>query len=246
MFRTRSFLFLVAVMATSDLHAQHHRGSGHHQRASHYGSNWGHSNWSYVVPGHGYYGQHHRGTYYVDAGRYYYTPTQVVYSPMENVAAAPPQSPVQLEFGGFAYWDDLTGRFETEANNFCLDLHYNYSQNPGFQEMYREAYQILQSAKYIHAAEHQNDRAEITRRITEIDRQFHHVQEEVGGFQRRQQRQIGDGVIAMKSQSMEAVLHHLAYIAGVTPHSTQSQSTIDSVGREEAPPPPDGSPGIPM
>lgn len=232
------------VMATSPLHAQHHGGGGHHQNTYHHGANWGHSSWSYVLPSHSYYGQSHRGTYYVDAGQYYYTPTQVAYDPQGHTTAAPPQASVPLKFGGFSNCDDLTGRFESEANNFCLELYYNYSQNAGFQETYREAYQVLQSAKYIHLAEHQSDRLEITRHVTEIDRQFHHVQDEVAEMRPQIQRQIAGGNIATKSQSMEAVLHHLAYTVGVTPHSAQPQTGAGGVGREEAPPPP-GVPGTP-
>lgn len=237
---TRMHVFASALMllVTSISRAQHHGGGGHHQSTYHHGANWGHSSWSYVLPSHTYYGQDHHGTYYVNAGQHYYTPTLVAYDPKGHVAAAPPQAPVPLKFGGFSNCEDLTGRFEAEANNFCLDLYYNYSQNAGFQETYREAYQVLQSAKYIHAAEHQGDRAEITRRVAEIDRQFHHVQNEVAGMQPQPQRQIAGSNIATKSQSMEAVMHHLAHTVGVTPHSAQPQPGGTTTGREEAPPPP--------
>ena len=225
-------LFLLGLIAPSMAIAQHHHHHhGHVHNVYHNGSYWGHSNWSYVVPSHAHYGHHHHGTYYVAGGNYFYTPTAVAYSTAMSVAP-PPQDPLQLRFGGFGYCDDLAGRLESEVNSFCLDLHYNYQQNLGYRETYTEAYQLLQTVKYVHSKEHQGDRAEITRQVQGMDRLFHHVQEGVGTLERRHYRQIGIGGVVTKAQTIEALLHHLAYDAGVEPHVQQ---------QEEQAPPPDGA-----
>src|SRR5690606_32165144 len=130
--------------------------------------------------------------------------------------------------GGYAHLADLAGRLSLLANDVCLDMHYNYSHNPGFAETYREAYQILDMAKYLEAAENQGDRAEIARRVTELDPLFHQVQGEVQGWSRSHQRQIGESGLMTKLEIMEALLHHLMYDVGIEPHSAP---------REEAPPP---------
>ncbi len=75
----------VALLTAASASAQHRHGSGHTDIArhrghvdvvQHHGSNFGHSNWNYVVPHHD--AQHHSGTYYVQDNSYYYTPTPVV------------------------------------------------------------------------------------------------------------------------------------------------------------------------
>lgn len=226
-------LLLSSLMSpTMAIAEPHHHDGGHSHSKYHSGSHWGHSNWSYVVPTHAHYGRHHRGTYYVAGSNYFYTPTAVSYTTAMTVAP-PPQAPVQMRFGGFGHCEDLAGRLETDVNQFCLDLHYNYQHNPGFRETYAEAYQMLQAVKYVHAKEHQGDRAEIARQVQSIDSLFHHVQEEVAGLNRHQHRQVGNGDAVMKTQTIEALLHHLAYDVGVEPHSVE----------EEQAPPPGGGPG---
>ena len=242
-----SFAVLLSALALpAAVHAQHHHDSGHRSgsQAYHHGSNWGHSNWSHVVPSHTHYGNSYRGSYYSTGNSHYYTPTAVTYATTANYAPPPVQAPVQLSFAGFTHLEDLSGRLEADANNFCLDLYHNYQHNPGFAEVYREAYQILQAAKYVHAKEHQGDRAEIARQVTSIDQLFHHVQQKVPTLARDNHRQIGMGDALTKAQNLEAVLHHLAYNVGVEPHSAQAQPgpAPGSGGREEAPPPPAGQP----
>ena len=83
---------------------------------------------------------------------------------------------MQVAFGGFSHVDDLASRLETLTNEFCLDLHYHYSHNHGYAATYGEAYQILDAAKFIHAAEHQQDRQAIAARLKGLNELFHHVQ----------------------------------------------------------------------
>lgn len=259
MFKTIAFVLLLTVVSLpASAHGQHGHatgghGGGHASRPYHQGSNWGHSNWSHVVPSQSHYGNSHQGSYYSTGQNHYYTPTAVTYSTAMNYSAPPPQAPVQLGFGGFTHTEDLSGRLETDVNNFCLDLHYNYQNNPNFAEVYREAYGILQATKYVHAKEHQGDRAEMARQVQDIDQKLHHIQQEVLTLQRQPSRQIGVGEAVTKAQNMEAVLHHLAYNVGVQPHSAQAQNVQSPMGgaAEVAPPPPGGAgqspppPGVP-
>ena len=144
--------------------------------------------------------------------------------------------PVAVEFGGYSHVDDLAGRLERQANDLCLELHYNYRHNRGFAETYREAYQVLNTAKYVHAKEHQGDRAEVARRLDEVDGLFHHVQDDVRRFSRRQNRQIGQGGAQTKLELVEATLHHLMHDVGVQGTHGPSAATAP-VGVEVAPPP---------
>jgi hypothetical protein len=222
-------------------HVVHH--NGHHDVAHHHGSNFGHNNWNYVVPHHD--THNHSGSYYVQDQTYYYTPTPVVrVAPVSIQTAhlhpAPVQvvqKPVQLQFGGYARFEDLSGRLETEINRLCLDMHYNYQHNPGFAESYKEAYSLLASAKYVHAKEHQGDRDAIRHHVTQMDQAMHHVLEEIRPWSRNHARQVASGGVIEKSSAVEAILHHLCYDVGVEPHGADEPAPAPGVGEEQAPAP---------
>ncbi|NOY30077.1 MAG: hypothetical protein GXP28_07810, partial [Planctomycetes bacterium] len=132
---------------------------------------------------------HHTGSYYVRDGGYFYSP-QAPQTLSTGTAHTTAYRPQPVVFGSFSRVDDLASRFATLSNEFCLDLHYNYPSNPGFQETYREAYEILQTAQYIADAEHRHDREAIRGRLGGLDQRFHHVQSDVRGWKRHHHRQV--------------------------------------------------------
>lgn len=167
---------------------------------------------TYIIP---HANGHNHGNYYVRNGEYYYIP--------HTTTGHQTYRPKQVTFGSFSHVDDLASRFETLSNEFCLDLHYNYSHNPGFRETYREAYQMLQVAKYIHATEHQHDRRAIQEKLSGVDQLFHHIQDDVRGWSRQHHRQIGHNEIVSQMALIESALHHLMNDVGVTPTSLRPQ-----------------------
>ena len=186
-----------------------------------------HKNSTYIVP-HSSHGNHH-ATYHLHNGRYYYTPQTV--SINSNVT---PQR-VAVAFGSFSHVDDLASRLEELTNEFCLDLHYNYSHNPGYRETYSEGYELMQVARYIHDAEHAHDRAAIRGKLNGMDALFHHVQEDVRGWSRHHHRQVGQLGILSKMDMIESTLHHLMNDVGV--HSTDGEVAPLPGGPEQAPAP---------
>jgi len=126
-----------------------------------------------------------------------------------------PARPFNVTFGGFSHVDELASQLEFLTNQLLQDLHYNYSHNPGFQETYREAYEIYQVAKYIHAAEHHHDRDTIASKLGGLDADFHHIQDDVRGWTRHHHRQVGQLGILTKMDRVESVLHHLMNDVGV-------------------------------
>jgi hypothetical protein len=186
-----------------------------------------------VVP---HYDHHHHGSYYWDDGIHYYVARPYVSERRGYVAA----KPVAIEFGGYAHVDDLAGRLERQANQLCLDLHHNYRHNAGFAETYREAYQILSTAKYIHAKEHQGDRDEVTRRLDELDGLFHHVQDDVKDWSRNNRRRIGQSGLQTKLTQVEATLHHLMHDVGVKGIHAPPESAAPSPATADVAPPPAG------
>jgi len=165
------------------------------------------SNWSHVVPStiHGY----ANGQYYVQGNNYYYAPRRS----NRHVVA----KPAIVRFGGFTQYGDLSGRLETLVNDLLLDLHYNYPHNPGFAATYREGYQLLGVAKYIHSAQHNNDRAAMRSQLTGADQLIHHIQDDVRGWTRINHHRVGTLGISSKIALAEATLHHLMNDVGVSP-----------------------------
>ncbi|MEX2091469.1 MAG: hypothetical protein WD971_02270 [Pirellulales bacterium] len=209
----------------------HHYGNDDywdHRHSRYHDSDWDDSGWLYVVPQ---FGNSYRGTYYSDRGNYYYRPQ---YQPQYN-RTYQAAKPIELEFGGFAYVDDLSGRLQQLANQLCLDLHYNYRHNPGFADTYRTAYEIFDTAKYLHAKEHQGDRDDIARRLEELDVSFHAVESEVTSWSRQSKRQVGQGGAQAKLETLGATLHHLMHDVGVT--GVHADAAPANESSEEAPVP---------
>lgn len=219
---------------------QHHRGVAKHRIGIQLYSPLGirvtehQDQYRYVVPSRG-----RHGAYYTHGNARYYMP------PVVRVVGQQPQAtprPVPIEFGGFRHHEELAERLETLANQICLELHHNYQQNRGFDDVYREAYALLQAAKYIHGKEHAGDKAAIQRSVRSIDELFHHVQEHVDGWRSANRRQVGELNLFGKTEEFEAVLHHLMYEIGVKPAhddpNEEAPSPRDQAPpREDAPPP---------
>lgn len=218
-------------------HGHGGHGGGHGHMGGHYGGH-GHGIGIGIHLGHQHVlphiSHHHHGSYWVDSGLYYYRPSTYVTTPGAYVVS----KPATIEFGGYAHTEDLAGRLVLIANDLCLDMHYNYADNPGYAETYREAYQILDMAKYMQAQENQNNRSEIANRVQDLDPLFHHVQGEVRSWSRRHQKQVGEAGIMTKIEIMESLLHHLMYDAGIRPHEASSTETAPPPATSEVAPPP--------
>lgn len=127
-----------------------------------------------------------------------------------------PPAPSDIAFGGFTHTDELAVQLEILMNELCLDLYYNYSHNPGFQETYAEAYSLFQTAQYIHAAEHNYDRATVVQRLGGADALLHHIEDDVRGWTRFPRRQIGTLGLVTKLERSVDTLHHLMEDVGVS------------------------------
>lgn len=245
-----SILTIANVAMSSELFAQHghqHYSPGYHidhhddvVRDSHghviarYHHDVVHQNSTYVLP---HLSSQHHGTYFRSGETAYYYPRTASADPGHYRTT----QPQVIKFGGFSHVDDLASRLETLCNEFCLDLHYNYSHNPGFRETYVEAYEILQVAKFIHSAEHQNDRQAIASRLKGLDELFHHVQDDARGWDRHDHRQIGQLGIITKMDMIETTLHHLMNDVGVHVSGSAEPAPAPSGNGVEQAPPPSGS-----
>lgn len=239
--------------ATNPLAAQHHHSGGHrHITPGHYD----------VIPGHydrhgNHYDYHPPQTVY-HPGRTIYHPNPVhphpavVYPATTYPRAVHPSTsyprtvevplvstphvvarPVS-QWSSFSHVDDLAMQLERQANTMCLEMHHNYQQNPGFNETYSEAYEILNTAKEIHAMEHTGNRDRMREAAARIDELFHHVQDDVRHWQRYGRRYFGQGGLRARMDDVEDTLHHLMQDMGVgsqygSGHSSTSESAPPAV-----------------
>jgi hypothetical protein len=147
------------------------------------------------------------------------------------------QQPVQLQFGGYARYEDLSGRLETEVNRLCLDMFYNYRHNPGFDQTYREAFALLEACRFVHSREHQGDRNAVRDQVVQMDQLMHHVQGVVLQWSRLHVRQVASGGVIEKCSAVEAILHHLCYDVGIEPHGDDEPAPAPEAVEEQAPVP---------
>ncbi len=235
---------LVAVFCVSTMaQAQYHYDTHNHAIKDNFGRIIGqyqhnvlHQDSHHVVP----HNQDYHGTYYQRNNGYYYVPETYNSGHSGHNHGGQAPSPEQMTFGGFGHVDDLAARLETLCNDFCLDLHYNYQHNYGFRETYAEAYQILEVARYIHDAEHHQDRDAIRAKIGGMDELFHHVEDDVRGWSRQHYRQVGQLGIITKMEIIESTLHHLMYDIGAQMANGNGQAPAPNGGGgnfDQAPPP---------
>lgn len=186
-------------------------------------------NSQYVIP---HSGNNHHGSYYYSNNTYYYRPQT------NSTSHTSHYEPEVVRFGSFSHVDDLVSRLEEMMNELCLDLHYNYSHNRGFKETYSEAYEILEMVQLIHDDEHRLDRDAIRSRLSHLDQDFHHIQDDVKTWHRHANRQIGTAGIHSKMDIIESTIHHLMHDVGVHPSgSTTETAPRPDNQREMAPRP---------
>jgi hypothetical protein len=121
--------------------------------------------------------------------------------------------PAEIQFGGFAQFGELSTRLVGLANKLCLDLHHNYQHNAGFDDTYRAAYEIYETAKFVSA--NPGDRQEIVRRVNDADSLFHQVRADARRFRRRAVQRIAGTSLQTKLNEVEATLHDLMMDVGV-------------------------------
>lgn len=204
---------------TPGYHIDHHDHivrDGHGHVIARYHHDIVYPNSTYIIP-HASRPTHH-GAYHVRNDRNYYIPSTAPVEAQHVVS-----TPVVVEVGSFSHPDDLAARLESLVNEFLLDLHFNYSHNHGFRETYAEAYQLLEVARFVHAAEHQDDRQSMRYQLNGMDTMFHHIQDDVRGWSRQHHRQTGRHGILSKMDMIQSALHHLMNDVGV--HQTPVAET---------------------
>lgn len=197
-----------------------------------------------------------QGAFYQHNDRYYYYPNnggsfngvqQVggTYSQgSQNVDFGSPQSttPVQLQFGGFVYAEQLAQTLPVVVNDLCLDMHYNYRGAHNFDSTYRTAYGLLTETKSLRQAQQENNRDAVKHHLVNVDQLLHQVNEQTRGWVRNQQRQIGEMGLITKLEISGNIIHHMMYDVGLTIDGHPQTGARDEINEStEAAPAPAGN-----
>ena len=173
------------------------------------------------------------GAYFRNDGGYYYYPQSAIstyaypQTQIINGATSAPvvseqaPAPTPIEFGGFAHVDELTGMLPVVANDLCLDMHYNYQGNGGFDSAYRDAYALLQSTNTLRASHQAGNKDAIQAEVRNIDVMLHRIEEQTISWTRHEQRQVGELGMLTKLEVSADITHHLMYDVGIEPDVDQ-------------------------
>lgn len=233
-----SAIVSLALGAPAAAQHHHHVRQHHHDYVQPHQHNYVQPHYDYVQPHH-----HHVPTYthpqtvYVQPPTVYPQPSRTTYYRGDDHAHdhAATHAPRHITFGGFSHVDDLAAELTDQANDLCLELHYNYQHNAGFRQTYREAYELLTTAKYIHGLEHSGNREKLRQAVGELDVHFHHVQGHVTDWSGHHHRPVGQGGLTAKLEALEQTLHHLMDDVGVRPAAAGQQAPPSALIVEEAP-----------
>ncbi len=178
-------------------------------------------------------GYRNGGVYFRNNDGYYYYPqtvistyaypqTQIVNgTSSDSIASQQAPEPTPVVFGGFAHVDELTGMLPVVANDLCLDMHYNYQGNGGFDSAYRNAYAVLQSANSLQASHQAGNKEAIQAEVRNIDVMLHRIEEQTFNWTRHEQRQVGELGLLTKLEVTADITHHLMYDVGIEPDADQ-------------------------
>lgn len=109
----------------------------------------------------------------------------------------------------------LLGQLETQLNLLCLDLAYNYTHNPGFQETYVETYTVLQGLLNLQNGDDLAQLESIVQCIQDVQSMLPHIEGDVQEWTRHQQRQVGRGGAKSKLAEIETTVGQLNSQLGI-------------------------------
>ena len=126
-------------------------------------------------------------------------------------------------FGAYSHVDELANRVMRDANAVCWEMYRHYRYAPGYRQAYREAYEMLKTAEYIHELVHHGGRrSRIAHEIEELDLLFHQIEEGISGWPRSRYRDYHGGGLDEKMEILETNLHHLMDDAGYKPKNVRA------------------------
>ncbi len=122
-------------------------------------------------------------------------------------------------FGARRHLDTLADRLRREANSICWERQDNYQHEHDFRATYREMYTVLEDSIHIHDLAHDSahrgvdNEDHIAEDLHEMDRLFHHIEEDIEHWSSRNRYHHHD--LTHKMERFETTLHHLMEDYGV-------------------------------
>ena len=118
-------------------------------------------------------------------------------------------------FGKKAYLERLSSDLYQQTNSICWEMHRFYQDNREYRTTYAEMYEVREGAKRIrdlvresyHRSRHDNDR--ISRELEKLDRQFHHIDDDIIRWRPNSREAYRGGDLHAKMAICEDTLHDL-------------------------------------
>lgn len=144
-------------------------------------------------------------------------------------------------FGAYSHVDELALDVMRSANAVCWEMYRNYRYEPGYRQTYREAYEMLKTAEYIHElVHHHGRRSRVAHEIEELDKLFHHLEQDIQNWRRPRyydpHHDFHGGGLDAKMEILETSLHHLMDDAGYKPNNTIAPRPEGGPDYGQAPP----------
>lgn len=131
-------------------------------------------------------------------------------------------------FGAYSHVDELALRVMKRANSVCWEMYRHYRYEPTFRQSYRDAYEMLKTAEYIHElVHHHGRRSRVAHEIEELDNLFHQLEQNVSHWQRDHDHYYhgsytAHGGLNERMEELEQDLHHLMDDAGYKPKNQRA------------------------
>jgi hypothetical protein len=175
------------------------------------------------------------------------------FSPQDSI---PGQSLTRSSLGEFdevSHVDDVSWQVRRRANAICWEIYRYQRHRHDFKSVYREAYEMLKTAEYVHDLIHNHGRrSRVRAEVQVLDQLFHHIEGDLALWANSDRQfhvsfhspENGVRTLQKMMERLENTLHHLMQDIGINrsgaPRSESSGLTPPPSPRNNAAPNGDG------
>lgn len=125
------------------------------------------------------------------------------------------RKPRPPRFGAYSHVDELALDVMKRSNSLCWEMYRHYRNERGYRQTYRDAYEMLKTAEYIHELiHHRGRRSRVASEVEELDSLFHQIKRDVKHWRSYGHGDFHDtyyarGGLNERLRMLEVDLHHL-------------------------------------
>lgn len=119
----------------------------------------------------------------------------------------------------FVYIDELAIQMQNDASRVCWEMFHHFRAAPGYRVIYREAYEMYTTSRYIHSLAHHGAQMTTVRRTVQgLDGLFHHLEGDFRGLKawsESRHRHVSTAHLRTAMSRMNQTLHALYDAVGL-------------------------------